>query len=121
MKKNNKNGCTLAELLIVVAIVAVLVAIAVPVFTAQLDRARLSTATANARSIYAEYVAECMAPKDGDEAVNPTYDGLNASFTSAKIGVKDVTVNAANGSVTVTYGTGANAKSMSFAVDDDLT
>ena len=36
--KRNKKGFTLAELLIVVAIVAVLVAIALPVFTAQLDK-----------------------------------------------------------------------------------
>ena len=34
-KKNNKKGFTLAELLIVVAIIAVLVAIAIPVFTTQ--------------------------------------------------------------------------------------
>ena len=37
MKKNNK-GFTLAELLIVVAIIAVLVAIAIPVFTSQLEK-----------------------------------------------------------------------------------
>lgn len=33
MNKTNKKGFTLAELLIVVAIIAVLVAIAIPVFT----------------------------------------------------------------------------------------
>ncbi len=42
MKKNNK-GFTLAELLIVVAIIAVLVAIAIPVFTSQLEKSREST------------------------------------------------------------------------------
>ena len=52
MKKNNK-GFTLAELLIVVAIIAVLVAIAIPVFTSQLERARESTDAANLRSAYA--------------------------------------------------------------------
>ena len=35
MNKTNKKGFTLAELLIVVAIIAVLVAIAIPVFTTQ--------------------------------------------------------------------------------------
>ena len=33
MKQTNRKGFTLAELLIVVAIIAVLVAIAIPVFT----------------------------------------------------------------------------------------
>ena len=50
-KKLNKKGFTLAELLIVVAIIAVLVAIAVPIFTGALDRARLSVHKATARAL----------------------------------------------------------------------
>ena len=57
MKKMNKKGFTLAELLIVVAIIAVLVAIAIPVFTAQLEKSKESTDMANVRSAYAEVVA----------------------------------------------------------------
>ena len=60
MKKNNKKGFTLAELLIVVAIIAVLVAIAIPIFTAQLEKARESTDAANIRSAYAEVMAEAL-------------------------------------------------------------
>jgi type IV pilus assembly protein PilA len=52
--KNNKKGFTLAELLIVVAIIAVLVAIAIPIFTSQLEKARESTDAANIRDMYAE-------------------------------------------------------------------
>ena len=55
MKKNNR-GFTLAELLIVVAIIAVLVAIAIPVFTSQLEKSRESTDAANIRNNYAEIV-----------------------------------------------------------------
>ena len=54
MKKNNNKGFTLAELLIVVAIIAVLVAIAIPIFTSQLEKARDATSVANMRSAYAE-------------------------------------------------------------------
>lgn len=56
MKKLNKKGFTLAELLIVVAIIAVLVAIAIPVFTAQLEKSREATDLANVRSGYATVV-----------------------------------------------------------------
>ena len=52
MKKtlHNKKGFTLAELLIVVAIIAVLVAIAIPIFTSQLEKSRDAVSVANLRS-----------------------------------------------------------------------
>ena len=56
MKKNNNKGFTLAELLIVVAIIAVLVAVAIPVFTNQLEKSREATDMANVRSAYAALV-----------------------------------------------------------------
>ena len=58
--KKNKKGFTLAELLIVVAIIAVLVAIAVPVFSAQLEKSKESTDMANVRSAYATLVAKYL-------------------------------------------------------------
>lgn len=57
MKKNNNKGFTLMEMLIVVAIIAVLVAIAIPVFTNQLEKSREATDAANIRSAYAEVMA----------------------------------------------------------------
>ena len=60
MKKNNKKGFTLAELLIVVAIIAVLTAIAIPVFTSQLEKSREATDAANLRSAYAEAMAAAL-------------------------------------------------------------
>ena len=52
-KKLNKKGFTLAELLVVVAIIGVLVAVSIPIFTGQLRKARLATNQANARAAYA--------------------------------------------------------------------
>ncbi len=60
MKKNNNKGFTLMEMLIVVAIIAVLVAIAIPVFTNQLEKAREATDAANIRSAYAEVMAAAL-------------------------------------------------------------
>ena len=57
MKKNNNKGFTLAELLIVVAIIAVLTAVAVPVFTTQLEKSREATDIANLRAAKAEAVS----------------------------------------------------------------
>ncbi len=50
----NKKGFTLAELLIVVAIIAVLVAIAIPIFTSLLEKSRDAVSAANIRDAYAE-------------------------------------------------------------------
>lgn len=93
MKKTlrNKKGFTLAELLIVVAIIAVLVAIAIPIFTSQLEKAREATDEANLRSIYAEGAAALLTEdttattdiKDGKLTVS-TANGV----TTAKIELK---------------------------------
>ena len=64
MNKTNKKGFTLAELLIVVAIIAVLVAIAIPVFTSQLEKSREAVDAANLRAAYAEVTSAYLT---GDE------------------------------------------------------
>ena len=80
MKKNNKKGFTLAELLIVVAIIAVLTAIAIPVFTTQLERSREATDLSNIRAAYAEAMTEFIA--DGTS---------NTSATVSKLQQQDAT------------------------------
>lgn len=58
--RENKKGFTLAELLVVVAIVGILVAISIPVFTAQLGKAREATNNANLRAAKAAAVSEYL-------------------------------------------------------------
>lgn len=67
--KQNRKGFTLAELLIVVAIIAVLVAVAIPVFSAQLEKSREATDVANIRSAYAEVVTKYL---ENPTATTPT-------------------------------------------------
>lgn len=52
MKRN--RGFTLMEMLIVVAIIAVLAAIAIPVFNGSLHKAKVAADMANVRAYYAE-------------------------------------------------------------------
>ena len=53
-KLKSDRGFTLAELLIVVAIIGVLVAIAIPIFTSQLEKSREAVDLSDVRSAYAE-------------------------------------------------------------------
>ncbi|MDD3219190.1 MAG: prepilin-type N-terminal cleavage/methylation domain-containing protein [Lachnospiraceae bacterium] len=79
MKKSNssksikriikKDGFTLAELLIVVAIIAVLVAVSIPIFTSQLEKTRKATCMANRRGLKSELSAEYMT--NPENVVNP--------------------------------------------------
>ena len=111
MKRLNKKGFTMAELLIVVAIIAILVAIAIPVFTGQLEKAKEATDEANIRSAYAEAVTN----KLSDDVAYPTsydaskYGNLNYSgkltwtvdttgltITYDAVKIDDLSLNAAN-------------------------
>ena len=85
--RENKKGFTLAELLVVVAIVGILVAISIPVFTAQLTKARIATNQANMRAAKAAAVAQYMTDeidKNSDAAMIYDYDLKTGTATSIK-------------------------------------
>lgn len=77
---NNKKGFTLAELLIVVAIIAVLVAISIPIFNQQLEKSREATDLANMRAAKSLGVAAYYdIETDGSESA--MIDGLERKGT----------------------------------------
>lgn len=86
-----KKGFTLAELLIVVAIIAVLVAISIPIFTTQLEKAREATDEANIRAAYAAVSTDVLTdPKKDDTENHVTY----TAGTGEKDGTYTVNVTA---------------------------
>lgn len=69
--KQNRNGFTLMEMLIVIALIAVLVAIAIPTIASQLERSREAADLANVRAAYAQVSAEALL---GDPQFTVTVD-----------------------------------------------
>ena len=63
--KLNRKGFTLMEMLIVIAIVAVLISVAVPVLSSQLERSREAVDLANVRAAYAQVSTEALLGNTG--------------------------------------------------------
>ena len=83
MKKMNKKGFTLMEMLIVIAIIAILIAIAIPTFTAALEKSRQKTDLANARALKSLVVAAYMADETADATL---VAGINGVQNNATVG-----------------------------------
>ena len=73
-KLTNQKGFTLMEMLIVVAIIAVLVAIAIPAFGGALTKAKEATDVANIRAEYAEYQVAVL------NETNPTWENPHLNY-----------------------------------------
>ena len=105
-KLSNKKGFTLAELLIVVAIIAVLVAISIPIFTSQLEKSREATDAANIRSAYAEVVVAALGDSETDVTANvdkvQKVDGWASTNIENIAGVEISSINSTK-STTITY------------------
>ncbi len=71
MRKRNPYGFTLAELLVVVAIIGVLVGISIPIFSSQLEKAREATDLANVRAAYAEVMSDVITENISSSLYDP--------------------------------------------------
>lgn len=57
MKKMNKKGFTIVELVIVITVIAILSAVMIPTFTGIVKRAKDSAVLQNAKNAYTEYLS----------------------------------------------------------------
>lgn len=86
LEERGYKGFTLMEMLIVIAIIAILIAIAIPVFTAQLEKAREATDAANIRSKYAEIMVKAL---DGEDAPTDTVKMVQQQSDWQDTAIKD--------------------------------
>ena len=77
-KMKSKKGFTLIEMLIVVGIIAVLVAVSIPLVNSSLERARVATDAANERAAKAAALIDYMSGK----SVDGIYDAAKGNITS---------------------------------------
>ena len=73
-----REGFTLVELLIVVVIIGILVSISIPIFTAQMHKAKVAADWANLRAYYAEIQADYMSTQKQNPKVKLYWDIDNA-------------------------------------------
>lgn len=119
MKKvNNKKGFTLAELLVVVAILAILIAIAVPIFGGALNSAEQTARDSNTRTIKSAAMVSIMT----NNIAKGTW-GWSATATVTDDGdLGAVTVTAADSAVTNVQPTSGVAGSYTVGLQPtDLT
>ncbi len=105
--RKNEKGFTLAELLIVVAIIGVLVAISIPIFTSQLEKSREAVDMANIRAAYAEVMASALADPDTDYSETVTTKQTTAGWTGTAPEIAGATMTEAEApaksDVTIAY------------------
>jgi len=104
MTKSIQKGFTLIELMIVVAIIGILAAIAIPAYQDYVIRSQVSEGLAMASAAKVS-VAEYYANK-GDWPVDNSAAGLGAASTIQ--GKYVAAINVANGGIQITYGNEAN-------------
>lgn len=88
LQERGVKGFTLMEMLIVIAIIAVLVAIAIPVLGSQLENAREATDAANIRSAYAEVAAKAL--QDPATAQSVTVDKVQTVEGWGNTSIKEI-------------------------------
>ena len=103
--KTNRKGFTLIEMLVVIAIIAILVAVVIPVVGNSTAKAKAATDAANLRAVYAELNIHAInGEKTIQEILDATSDPTSRMYPDAVI----CAVFDAPGFIQVYYATGSD-------------
>ena len=101
MRKTNKKGFTIVELVIVIAVIGILAAVLIPTFSGVIENANNAAFKANLKAAYTQYVAaQAQAGKDVSDTIYveledvyyPVVDG-NYADVKEEDGVESVPAN----------------------------
>ena len=79
-KMKSRKGFTLIEMLIVVGIIAILVAVSIPMVNSSLERAKVATDAANERAAKAAAMIQYLAGDSTDAVVNASDGSINGVY-----------------------------------------
>lgn len=115
MKRNNKKGFTLVELVIVIAVIAILIAVLVPTFASVISKANKSADEQEAMNLRTAIVTELPAeitPAGGQAITVSTFDELlnELGVTAADADINAILSGLNADILTNTLKNGGNAK-----------
>lgn len=101
MKNTKKRGFTIVELVIVIAVIAILASVLIPTFSNVVTKAKESKNLQEARNAYTDSLAIVLADGDIAAGEEATVDGWTVTFTTA--GKTNATVTKGEAPNAVTY------------------
>ena len=104
MKKSNKKGFTIVELVIVIAVIAILAAVLIPTFTNVIEKANQSKALQGARNLYTALMAENDANLSNLGTINASASGNANEKLVDEYKATSATYNASNKTLAIVIG-----------------
>lgn len=90
MRRNNKKGFTIVELVIVIAVIAILAAVLIPTFSSVVENAKESAALQEVKNAYTTYLSETLEDNAApDEKIKVQRNSIWIKITEGKAEVAE--------------------------------